>query len=69
MNQDTINIFLTIIFILAFTSILGFHIALHYRKRNKINYSNYQNCLIALAESDPELVKYISHNKTLNRRA
>lgn len=31
------------------------------RHKYKIMYSNYQNCLRALAENDPELKKYIEN--------
>lgn len=31
------------------------------RHKYKIVYSNYQNCLRALAENDPELKKYIEN--------
>lgn len=34
---------------------------------NKINYSNYQNCLRALAEVDPKLKEYIEKN-SINKR-
>lgn len=29
------------------------------KKTNKINYSNYQNCLRSLADSDPKLANYL----------
>lgn len=32
-------------------------------KKYKINYSNYQNSLKALAEYDPELKKYLEHQE------
>lgn len=33
------------------------------RKKNKINYSNYKNCLKALASYDKELAEYLERNK------
>lgn len=32
-------------------------------EENKINYSNYRNCLLALAEYDPKLKDYLEKNK------
>ena len=32
-------------------------------QENKINYSNYRNCLLALAEYDPKLKEYLEKNK------
>lgn len=29
------------------------------KEKNKINYSNYQNCLKSLAETDPSLADYL----------
>lgn len=31
-------------------------------QENKINYSNYVNCLRALSDTDPELAKYLGKN-------
>lgn len=32
------------------------------KELNKINYSNYQNCLRALADTDPDLANYLDKN-------
>ena len=69
MEISTINTLIIIIFILSITNIMAIQIAVGYRKKNKINYSNYQNCLLALAEADPQLAEYLSKKELETKKA
>jgi len=47
------------ILILTLYSILTTIAFIKYYRKNEINYSNYQNCLRALAEYDKNLAEYL----------
>ncbi len=58
----------TIICLLIIYSVIITNLFIHKREENDRNYSNYQNCLKALAEYDPKLSAYLRQRGEENGR-
>ena len=44
------------------------HTDINLKKQNKINYSNFQNALRVITDSDPRLAKYLEERNESNYR-